>query len=257
MAFFFEDFFKQDPNKSFIINYAPLFANLSSSEKKLILEKSKVVEYSKGDPIYKQSDPADAFYCVISGRVRVFTLANEKKETLEYLHYGNYFGMISLLTGSPHSVNAEAANDSKILKINKEDFQVIVDKIPKLAVDLSKTLSHRLNKSEDRWKKVFESNILSVFSAPGGSGHAAYATSLALSLKKETGKKIILINICNSPGNECEASHLLESPFLTDSAIENAASVAAVFLTMECAMCDIPEEKKEMPAGAHGMDGMM
>lgn len=41
------------------------------------------------------------------------------------------------------------------------------------------------------------------------------------------------------------------------SAIENAASVAAIFLTMECAICDIPEEKKETPGGGMGMGDMM
>lgn len=41
------------------------------------------------------------------------------------------------------------------------------------------------------------------------------------------------------------------------SAIQNAASVAATFLTMESAVCDIPEEKKEAPAMPAGMPGMM
>ncbi|MBL4694593.1 chaperonin GroEL, partial [Candidatus Gracilibacteria bacterium] len=44
------------------------------------------------------------------------------------------------------------------------------------------------------------------------------------------------------------------------SAIENAASVAAIFLTMEVAVCDIPEPKKDAPAmggGGMGMPGMM
>lgn len=40
------------------------------------------------------------------------------------------------------------------------------------------------------------------------------------------------------------------------SEIENAASVAAIFLTMESAVCDIPEEKKE-GGGGHGMGEMM
>lgn len=43
------------------------------------------------------------------------------------------------------------------------------------------------------------------------------------------------------------------------SEIENAASVAAIFLTMEAAVCDIPEPKKEDAhgGGMHGMGGMM
>ena len=41
------------------------------------------------------------------------------------------------------------------------------------------------------------------------------------------------------------------------SAIQNAASVAAIFLTMESAVCDIPEEKKDEPSMHGGMPGMM
>ena len=43
---------------------------------------------------------------------------------------------------------------------------------------------------------------------------------------------------------------------VTRSALENAASVAAMFLTLEVAVVDIPEkEKPEMPGGG-GMPGM-
>ena len=40
-------------------------------------------------------------------------------------------------------------------------------------------------------------------------------------------------------------------------ALENAASVAGMFLTTECVICDKPEEKPEMPMGNPGMGGMM
>ena len=121
------DIFKKDPDKYFILNYAPLFAKLTDFEKTLIMQKSKVVEYNKGDSIYRQGDLPSAFYCVISGRIRIYTqpqasrsgflhqsvagtvdsaASEANRETLEYLNCGKYFGMISLLTGDNHSVNA-------------------------------------------------------------------------------------------------------------------------------------------------------
>lgn len=212
------DIFKKDPDKYFILNYAPLFAKLSDFEKTLIMQKSKVVEYNKGDGIYRHGDPPSAFYCVISGRVRIFTQPKpqgggflqqsaasprngdphniDNRETLECLNCGKYFGMISVLTGDTHSVSAEAANDSKILEIAKEDFEAILHKIPKLAIDLSQTLSRRLTKKEQHIeKKIFESNIISIFSATQNTGRTLYAINLALSLKKETARSIILINV--------------------------------------------------------------
>ncbi|MBI5754026.1 chaperonin GroEL [Candidatus Peregrinibacteria bacterium] len=54
---------------------------------------------------------------------------------------------------------------------------------------------------------------------------------------------------------------IIDPKMVVRSAIENAASVAAIFLTMDSAVCDIPEEKKEGAGGGgghmHGMEGMM
>src|SRR3989338_599465 len=213
-------FSQQDPDRAFIVNYAPIFAHLDTVGKNLIIEKSKVVEYKKGDIIYKKGDPPDAFYCVITGRVRVFNYGAEKKNTLEYLNCGKYFGMISVLTGEPHSVSAEAANDSKILRINKEDFKEILDRIPKLAIDLSKTLSRRLRKKDIQEKKIFESSIISIFSAVPEVGRTAYAVNLAHSLRKETGKNVILINLREAPENVSRSLDLTAAHFLTDSAVK-------------------------------------
>ena len=44
---------------------------------------------------------------------------------------------------------------------------------------------------------------------------------------------------------------------VTRVALENAASVAGMFLTTECVICDKKEEKPEMPMGPQGMGGMM
>lgn len=244
---FLPNIFKKDPDKYFILNYAPIFAGLNPFEKILIMQKSKVVEYKKGDIIYKQSNPPTAFYCVISGRVRIFThpvskwaeptqrlsvgIDNSAAVTLEYLNCGKYFGMISTLTGEPHSANAEAVNDSKILEVSQEDFKTILNKIPRLAIDLSKTLSRRLRKRDHADKKIFESNIISILSMDSAKQKSTYAFSLALSLKKETNKSVILIVIKaleskQSDENADDISKFrsirLESSSLSDEFIKNA-----------------------------------
>ena len=44
---------------------------------------------------------------------------------------------------------------------------------------------------------------------------------------------------------------------VTRVALENAASVAGMFLTTECVICDKKEDKPELPMGTPGMGGMM
>ena len=49
---------------------------------------------------------------------------------------------------------------------------------------------------------------------------------------------------------------VLDPAKVTRVALENAASVAGMFLTTECVICDKKEDKPEMPMGAPGMGGM-
>ena len=89
------------------------------------------------------------------GRVVVYTKGADGVENiLEHLHYGKYFGVISLLTNEGHSVTAKATNDCSLLVIEKEGFDFVLTKIPKLAVDLSRMLSRRL-KRKDIHQRVY------------------------------------------------------------------------------------------------------
>jgi NTE family protein len=179
-----------------VLKQIPLFSNLSAEQRHLIAARAQIIEYKKGQTIYKEGDPPNAFFCIVSGRAVILTRDAQAKETvLEYLHRGKYFGMISLLTGEPHSVTATALNDCLVLKIDKNDFDYILRKVPLLAIDLSLTLSRRLKRKDIHRKTIFESTIISIFSAAGQMGKTIYALNLVLSLKKETAKSIILLDI--------------------------------------------------------------
>jgi chaperonin GroEL len=52
-------------------------------------------------------------------------------------------------------------------------------------------------------------------------------------------------------------SGIIDPAKVTRVALENAASIAGLFLTTECVICDAKEDKPEMPMGAPGMGGMM
>jgi NTE family protein len=183
-------------NKDLILKEIPLFASLSEDERSLIKDRGSFREYRKGDIIYKEGSPPDAFYCIILGRAIIYTLDRHGNETLlECLHRGKYFGIISLLTGEPHSVTAKAINDCLVLVIDKENFNFILERIPRLAINLSQTLSRRLKRKDIHQKTIFESTIISVFSSYSQTGKTIYALNLALSLRQETRKAVLIIDI--------------------------------------------------------------
>lgn len=80
--------------------------------------------------------------------------------------------------------------------------------------------------------------------------------------------KVVVDKVRNSKGNvgynaltkeyeDLVKAMVIDPKKVTRSALENAASVAAMFLTLEVAITDIPKPEKDMPAMPGGMDGMM
>jgi len=179
-----------------IVRDFPLFSGLSNSERRVIRRFARLTYYKKGDIIYAEGSPPSAFYCLILGRVVIYTQGKDgNNNILEHLHYGKYFGVISLLTNEGHSVTAKATNDCSLLVIEKDKFDYIISKIPKLAVDLSRMLSRRLKRKDMHQKSIFESTVISVFSSYSQVGKTIYALNLALSLTKETRKSVIVLDI--------------------------------------------------------------
>lgn len=183
-------------DKEFIIKEMPFFSGLTKEELAIICQASEITDYRKGEVIYGEGSAPSAFYCIISGRVEIYTADSAGvRLTLEYLHRGKYFGIISLLTGEPHSVTSEGINDCRILVIKKDDFDLVLKKIPRLAIDLSRTLSRRLKRKDIHQKKIFESTVISVFSSYAHAGKTVYALNLALSLNLQAHKSVIILDI--------------------------------------------------------------
>jgi len=178
------------------VRQIPVFSKLSWLQIRKIARSSQIVEYKKGDIIRRQGDPADAFYCLVAGRIQAYTLSpTGKKENVESIHRGRYFGIISLMTGQSHSLNFEVINDSLILKIPKDDFHIILKSMPQLGIEFSQSLSQRIRENVTQTKSLLQSTIISIYSPVKGAGSSTYAFNLALSLQRESGKKVIFVSI--------------------------------------------------------------
>ena len=64
-------------------------------------------------------------------------------------------------------------------------------------------------------------------------------------------------NAKNNTFCDLRAAGVVDPAKVTRVALENAASIAGMFLTTECVICDKKEDKPEMPMAAPGMGGMM
>ncbi len=182
-------------DKSVILRQLPLFGELNFFERRLVLDAAELLQIKRGQPIYRQGDPADAFYAIVSGRVETLVERDGQLCLLEILYRGKYFGLISLLTGEPHSVTARAATDVLLVRIDRERFQQLLEGIPRLSLDLNRALSRRLKRKDLHPKFVFESTICAVYGAAEVLRPASlYFLNLGVGLFDQTRKKVICVD---------------------------------------------------------------
>jgi len=190
-------------NKLPILKQIPIFQDLNWFALNRISRFVEIVEYNKGDIICQQGAPGDAFYALVSGRVYSYSLsAGGHKEDVEFILRGMHFGIISTLTGENHSHTYEAINDSIVIRINKDSFSQLVKSVPQLAVALSQSLSQRIRSQVTHTKSTQESTIIAVYAPVQGSGSSTYATNLALQLKEQTDKRILLLSLSSDQNDE-------------------------------------------------------
>ena len=100
----------------------------------------------RGETLFRQGDPGDAWYVVISGRlaVRSAPAEGQPERRLAEVGCGDGVGEMSLLTGQPRSASVLAMRDTQLARLSVADFEDLMNGWPLLARALLRMLSQRL-----------------------------------------------------------------------------------------------------------------
>lgn len=101
--------------------------------------------YRDGEEIVHQGNAGESMYVVQSGRVEVLQNTNNGGEQhLAFLEAGTFFGEMSVFEKEVRSATVRAAGEARVLKIDKKTLLRRIREDPLLAVNLLKTMSHRI-----------------------------------------------------------------------------------------------------------------
>jgi CRP-like cAMP-binding protein len=101
--------------------------------------------YGDGEEIIRQGNVGESMYVVQSGRVEVIQLsANGEEQHLAFLEAGDFFGEMSVFEKEVRSATVRACGEARVLKIDKKTLLRRIREDPLLAVNLLKTMSHRI-----------------------------------------------------------------------------------------------------------------
>jgi len=108
-------------------------------------------EFPAGTLVFRKDDPADSFWIVNSGKVRVFLTDEEGIETtLSQLGPGQSFGEMALLTGEPRSANVETLEETCLTYLAKEEFHRILKHHPDVSLGFVRQMSRWLRHEDQR-----------------------------------------------------------------------------------------------------------
>ncbi len=109
-------------------------------------EQALGTEYRDGETIVRQGETGDCMYVIQSGRVEVLQSTANGSQHLAFLEAGDFFGEMALFERECRSATVQAKGAARILRVDKKTLLRRLSEDPLLAVNLLKTMSHRIRK---------------------------------------------------------------------------------------------------------------
>lgn len=128
-----------------LLRTTPIFSRLSPSDRAAIAQVARVQEFARGDTIFEQESPSDAFYAITSGRVKIFKMMpNGKDVILEVFGPGDPLGAVAAYMDRPFPASAAALEDTVCVIIPRAAFFRLLETQPSLVRGLLLGLTTRL-----------------------------------------------------------------------------------------------------------------
>jgi NTE family protein len=160
------------------------FGDLDAGALALLTEHLHPLELAAGQTLMEQGEPGDAMYICISGRLRAYVKPDDgAPRMVREMGRGQVIGEMSLYTDEPRSATVVAIRDSVLLRLDKPQFDELLQRSPKVSIALTRQIVQRL-KTEHNSQAFAAPVVLSLVPITNGLNLAALATALQAELAK-------------------------------------------------------------------------
>lgn len=130
-----------------MLKRVPLFAGLSPAKLKLLAFTSERVIYRGGEVLFRQGDPGDAAYVILSGRAAIIADSDEGPIQVAEVEDNAIVGEIAILCGAPRSATVQATTALEALRIGKDEFLKLLTDFPEMTIEVVRVLAERLSRT--------------------------------------------------------------------------------------------------------------
>ncbi|QUS40976.1 cyclic nucleotide-binding domain-containing protein [Tardiphaga alba] len=106
------------------------------------------IDLSSGETLFRQGDPGDDVYFVLSGRLRAIVMNGNDRKVLGEIRRGETIGELALFTGEPRSASIIAMRDSSVAKVSRSVVEAAISKVPQIALSMTRLVIERFRRAE-------------------------------------------------------------------------------------------------------------
>ncbi len=143
----------------------PLFEHLTTDQLNWLLEHGEEYSADANQYVFRQGDPADYFYVIISGEMQITQVINGDEQVLNTHHDGSFSGEVPLLSGTPYIASARTLQPTRFLRLNNQAFREMFSVCPMIVSKLFSALSWRIQTTEALSRQREKMSALGVLAA--------------------------------------------------------------------------------------------
>jgi len=137
-----------------LLRRTALFASFDDAELLRVAEVCRELHYQPSDAIYREGEPGDRLFVIVSGSVRISRHVNGAgEEALAVLGPAASFGEVSVFDGAGRATDAWANEATALAAVARPDLERLLDRDPllarKLLSNVVRLLCGRLRSSND------------------------------------------------------------------------------------------------------------
>ena len=177
------------PDFSALLRHCDVFGHLEDEALAALVPELEWFSLPGGRTLFRQGDPADALYLVVSGSLGVFAGPTER---VRLVAAGDSIGEISLITGENRQHTARALRDSELLRLDRAAYEALTRQYPQAMLGVARVAIARL---QERMRGDEAPGVARTFALlPVSPDVPARGLAMQLAMELEHGGSCIVID---------------------------------------------------------------
>ena len=138
-----------------ILTQSPLFKDASPVELEAALEVARPRHVKRGEFFFHEGEPAEAFYVIVKGRVRLSQLTPEGHQVIiHFMGPGDGMGIIVALSNTIYPLSAEVVADCEALRWDYDSTIRLMERHPRLGLNGLRLVAGRFHELQKRYREL-------------------------------------------------------------------------------------------------------